>query len=380
VWSKVRRIRVPARAALLAGLLVELVATAARAQGVNVQFSTRVATGEQPRVTFVASEPLAGLSVELQDDAGRETRARFGATAKGTARTVLLPAEPGRRRYTGRVLVTRGGQTRSRGEPDGSAGREPSRGVRDPPRVLQTTFPLTFEAVVAPRLEIQIDKARVDVAARRLQARFSRPAARAELKVVAATGGEPVAEAQQDLGGRPAGEPLDLTWPAPASGVEVGRIDLRLYDTDGFYAGVSLYPWSVHIPHEEVGFATDSASIDAAEEPKLAASLRKIADALARHRELGPIKLYIAGHTDTVGADAYNLELSNRRARAIATWFRRHGLRLPVLFEGFGEHALLVGTPDQTGEARNRRVDYILAVEDPALKATRFRPRWKALP
>ena len=344
----------PIATCLVTGLLVGLVATAAQAQGVNVQFSTRVATGEHPKVTFVASEALAGLAVELQDDAGRETRARFGATAKGAARTVVLPAEPGRRRYTGRVLVTRGGQTQE--------------------------SPLTFEVVVAPKLEIRIDKALVDVAARRLQARFSRPAARAELKVVPATGGPPVAEAEQDLGGRPAGEPLDLTWPAPASGAEVGRIDLRLYDTDGFYAGVSLYPWSVHIPHEEVGFATDSASIEAAEEPKLAASLRKIGEALARHRELGPIKLYIAGHTDTVGADGYNLDLSNRRARAIATWFRRHGLRLPVLFEGFGEHAPAVGTPDETAEARNRRVDYILAVEDPVLKATRFRARWKALP
>jgi outer membrane protein OmpA-like peptidoglycan-associated protein len=143
---------------------------------------------------------------------------------------------------------------------------------------------------------------------------------------------------------------------------------------------VSLYPWSVHIPHEEVTFATDSATIAAAESPKLEASYARIAEALAKHKNLGPIRLYIAGHTDTVGAPAYNLSLSQRRAQAIAAWFRKRGLRLPVLYEGFGEFAPLVGTPDQTDEPRNRRVDYILAVEDPVLKATRHRAAWKRLP
>jgi outer membrane protein OmpA-like peptidoglycan-associated protein len=366
VWSRVRLARLLPRrhrarfapAAALLGLLglalVALAAAPARAQGVKVQFSTRVASGDKPRVTFVATEALSDLSVELQDEAGQETRARFGPLGKGAARTLTLPAEAGRRRYSGKVVVTRGGD------------RQES--------------PLTFEAVVAPQLLIQIDKARVDLAARRLQARFSRPAARAEVKVVGATGGPPLTESQQDLGGRAAGEPLDIQWPALPGGGEVGRLDLRLYDPDGFYAGVSLYPWSVHIPHEEVNFATDAATIAAAEEPKLSTSLRRIADALARHRELGPIKLYIAGHTDTVGAEPYNLDLSNRRARAIAAWFRRHGLRLPILYEGFGEQAPLVGTPDQTDEPRNRRVDYILAVEDPVLPATRFQARWKVVP
>ncbi len=354
VCSQVRFRALPAAWFAVLAALALLISGPARAQGVKVQFSTRVATGGKPSVTFVASEPLSDLAVELQDDGGRDTRARFGALARGASRTLALPAGPGRRRYTGKVIVTRAGA------------REES--------------PLTFEVVVAPALEIQIDRAQVDLAARRLQARFSRPAARAELKLIGATGGPPIAEVEQDLGGRAAGEPLEIRWPAPPAGGEVGRIDLRLHDPDGFYAGVSLYPWSVHIPHEEVGFATDSSAIDRAEEPKLEASHRLIAAALARHRDLGPIKLYIAGHTDTVGADAYNLDLSQRRARTIAAWFRRRGLRLPVLYEGFGEQALLVATPDSTGEARNRRVDYILAVEDPTLRATRFQPRWKIVP
>jgi len=38
-----------------------------------------------------------------------------------------------------------------------------------------------------------------------------------------------------------------------------------------------------------------------------------------------------------------------------------------------------VATPDNTDEPRNRRVDYILSVEDPTLKATEFQPVWKLI-
>jgi outer membrane protein OmpA-like peptidoglycan-associated protein len=116
--------------------------------------------------------------------------------------------------------------------------------------------------------------------------------------------------------------------------------------------------------------------ITPSEEPKLAASLKLITEALTAHRQLQP-RLYIAGHTDTVGTPAHNLRLSQQRAQTIAAWFRNHGLRLPIFHEGFGEHALLVATPDQTDEPRNRRVDYILSADPPTLKATGFRAAWK---
>jgi len=50
------------------------------------------------------------------------------------------------------------------------------------------------------------------------------------------------------------------------------------------------------------------------------------------------------------------------------------------MYEGFGEQSLAVATPDETDEPRNRRVDYILSVEDPPLKAAGFRPVWKRVP
>ena len=334
---------------------ITLTAPLAQADALRLRFSTKVATGEKPRVTLIAEEPVDSVEVKLTDEQGRATTARIGPMARGAQREVVVPALPGKHRFEGQLTVRQGGKTR-----DSS---------------------LSFETVVAPQLTIAVDKARVNVAARTLEARFSRPAARAEIKVSPAAGGATPVETTQDLGGAAADTPLVIKWPTLEGDAPVGRIDLRLHDTDGFHAGVALFPWSVYIPHEEVSFATDSAEIARAEEPKLEASLGLITAALARHKNLGPIRLYIAGHTDSVGKPAYNLALSQRRAQAIASWFRRRGLRMPVLFEGFGEHAPLVGTPDEKDEPRNRRVDYILAVEDPVLKvAGGMRVSWKRLP
>jgi outer membrane protein OmpA-like peptidoglycan-associated protein len=337
---------------LLLGLLC---ATPAAADAIRVQFSTRVAAGARPKVTVVATESVDGLSIELRDEAGRNYGSRFGAVGRGASREVVLDGEPGRRHYEGVITVTQRGATKQ--------------------------SPLSFDAVVAPHLSISIDKARVDVPGRKLEAKLSRPPGKATVQVFGPTGGDPIAEAEHDFTGQAgAGEVVTVTWPAPEGTAEIARIDLRLHDIDGFYAGVSLFPWSVYIPHEELNFATDSAAIAPDEQPKLEASYAKIADALARHRNLGPIKLYIAGHTDTVGAAAYNLKLSQRRAQAIAAWFRRRGLRLPIFYEGFGEQAPLVTTADNVDEVKNRRVDYILAIEDPALKSTSFRAAWKRVP
>lgn len=326
----------------------------ARAEAVKLQMLTRVPTGERPRVRFLIQERVDRLEVELTRDDGKVVKAEYGPLAPGSARDLVLDGDPGIHRYGGRITVQRGGTSRD------------------------STFSL--ETVVAPRLEVAVDKARVDLGARKLEVRLSRPAGRIEVRVFASTGGAPLAEEVHDFSGRPAGEPLEVTWPAPGHEAEIGRIDLRVSDEQGFFQGLSLYPWSVHIPHEEVAFATDSAAIAPSEAPKLDKSLGLIGAALARHKEIGPIKLFIAGHTDTVGNAAYNLKLSQRRAQAIAAWFRKRGLRLPIFFEGFGEHAPLVATPDERDEPRNRRVDYILAVEEPALKATHFRASWKRAP
>jgi outer membrane protein OmpA-like peptidoglycan-associated protein len=159
----------------------------------------------------------------------------------------------------------------------------------------------------------------------------------------------------------------------------VVRIEVFVYDAEGFYKGIAIVPWSVAIPHEEVNFKTDSAQIEESEKPKLDASFIKVSEALANHPQIR-VTLFVAGHTDTVGAAGYNLRLSRLRAQSIAKWFRQRGLKIPIAYEGFGESALLVKTADEVDEPRNRRADYILSVEEPVLKSSGFRPNWNRVP
>jgi outer membrane protein OmpA-like peptidoglycan-associated protein len=344
-----------------AALLVVLLGSApARADALRIQFPTQVAAGDKPKLVITADEAVDGVAITLRDDGGRSTSAKVPALAAGAQYQLDLPATPGRHRWQGQLTVKQAGRSDTR--------------------------PISFETVIAGRLEVQIDRARIDVAHHKLEARLSRPPARVEIAVIAAADGEAIARSEQDLRGQAAGAPLTITWPAPAlppgadADAAVARIDLRFYDVDGFYTAVALLPWRMTIPHEEVAFATDSSAIAAAERPKLEASLARIADAFAHNKavtQMGAVKLYVAGHTDTVGTPDHNLRLSRARAAAIAGWFRAHGLRLPILCEGFGEHALLVPTADETPEARNRRVDYILALEDPPLGGATFRPVWR---
>lgn len=232
-------------------------------------------------------------------------------------------------------------------------------------------------AAKPPKLELSVDRSKVDLEKRSLEVKLSRPACKVKLKVFGDSGGL-LAETFQPFDGAAPGTPLAVTW-SPSSSEPVSRIEVWGHDTLGYYVGVAIVPWNVKIPHEEVNFETDSDAIRATEVPKLEASLQKIKEALSKHKELGNISLFIAGHTDSVGSAEHNLGLSRRRARSIANWFRGRGVRNPISFEGFGEHSLLVKTPDETAEGKNRRVDYILSVEPPRLPTGSVAFGWKGI-
>jgi outer membrane protein OmpA-like peptidoglycan-associated protein len=216
-----------------------------------------------------------------------------------------------------------------------------------------------------PAFQITIDKAKVDLPGHKLEAKLSRACDKVRIKVIGNSGAV-LAEVEKTFGGAAAGTSLPMTW-TPATEEDVAKIEVWGYDTEGFYIGIAILPWKVQIPHEEVNFETDSDAIRASEATKLDASLAKVKEVMAKYKDLGKITLFVVGHTDTVGTTEHNLALSRRRARAIAAWFRDHGLKSPIAYEGLGKSALLVKTADQVDEPRNRRVDYILALEPPPL-------------
>jgi outer membrane protein OmpA-like peptidoglycan-associated protein len=231
----------------------------------------------------------------------------------------------------------------------------------------------------ASPLQVLVDKSKVDLKQHHLELKMSRQAGKVSL-VVTGESGATLAEEEQDFTGRPAGTPLIVTW-TPSSDEAVARIELRATDAFGYYAGVALSPWFVAIPHEDVIFRSDSSDIDDPEKPKLEQAFARLGEILAKDkdREHHAITLFIAGHTDTVGSDSHNLKLSQARARTIAGWFRKRGVRIAIAYEGFGESSPAVKTADQVDEPRNRRVDYILSDDEPAMKTTGFRPSWKRI-
>ena len=71
----------------------------------------------------------------------------------------------------------------------------------------------------------------------------------------------------------------------------------------------------------------------------------------------GP-EVTVVGHTDTTGAPAPNFELGLKRAAAVRALLVEAGLDAAVVdVTSHGEAELLVQTPDNTAEPRNRRVE-----------------------
>ncbi len=71
-------------------------------------------------------------------------------------------------------------------------------------------------------------------------------------------------------------------------------------------------------------------------------------------------EVYVVGHTDLVGTEAYNLELSSRRANYVQDLLVSSGIKSSSLFVSYyGKARPLVPTKDKVPEPRNRRVEVI---------------------
>jgi outer membrane protein OmpA-like peptidoglycan-associated protein len=223
-------------------------------------------------------------------------------------------------------------------------------------------------------LQVTVDLTKVDLTGHKLEVKLSRAADKVRIKVFGMSGGV-LAEVEKSFGGAAAGTVLPMSW-TPSSEEEVAKIEVWGYDTDTFFAGVAVSTWKANVPHEELNFETDSDVIRPGEVSKLEASLQKITDLAQKAAGVGKVTLYVIGHTDTVGSADHNLTLSRNRARAIAAWFKAHGLKIPIAYEGEGKWAQLVKTGDQVDEPRNRRVEYLLSLLPPSLPSAEL--GWKA--
>jgi outer membrane protein OmpA-like peptidoglycan-associated protein/nucleotide-binding universal stress UspA family protein len=88
---------------------------------------------------------------------------------------------------------------------------------------------------------------------------------------------------------------------------------------------------------------------------------RQIIGEAASARGTGVTRIEVNGFTDRSGPADYNMQLSQRRANAVAAELVRRGVpRNEIVTRGFGEENNLVPTADGVREPQNRRVEIIL--------------------
>ena len=334
-------------------MLLCLASSLAHADAIDVSLeNTQVMKGKGwPRVKVAIVEPIAGFKLNLTRSDGKTFEWKGGGRP-GVTRTIELDQPVGKFTWKGELTVN---------FPNANTG----------------TMPLEFETQMGAPLQITVDKDKdVDLDKRVITFKLTNPAGKVELKVLMDTG-EYAFDGEIPFAGEAPGTPLTVTWPEK-SGKPL-KLSLKAYDTLGVFIGVEFFPWSFEIPHDDVTFDTGKWDIKGDEQAKLDESISKALDAIRKFGKFADVTLFVAGHTDTVGPTGSNRTLSFNRARAIAGYFRKQGVSIPIRYEGFGEEALAVGTDDEVDEQRNRRAQYIIAIEPPRMSNARFAAKWQKL-
>ena len=94
-------------------------------------------------------------------------------------------------------------------------------------------------------------------------------------------------------------------------------------------------------------------------------SKKNLDNLAANLNSFGDSKLLLVGHTDDKGADSYNLDLSRRRAAAVASYLEARGVSPSrVELAGRGETEPIAPNDSETGRQQNRRVEVAVYASD----------------
>ncbi|MCY1279866.1 type VI secretion system peptidoglycan-associated domain protein [compost metagenome] len=103
-------------------------------------------------------------------------------------------------------------------------------------------------------------------------------------------------------------------------------------------------------------FEFDSAKLTEADKVKLDTIASRLKN------EAPSARLTITGHTDSVGSDAYNQSLSERRAQSVTDYLVSSGVSQAniVAVQGAGETQPVADNSTDSGRAQNRRVEILI--------------------
>jgi outer membrane protein OmpA-like peptidoglycan-associated protein len=105
----------------------------------------------------------------------------------------------------------------------------------------------------------------------------------------------------------------------------------------------------------DVTFDTNSTVL----RPGLQSEINRVAGVLSQYPNT---LVRVEGHTDSTGTDAYNMDLSNRRAMAVKYLLVQRGIadsRIEAV--GYGETLPVATNDTEAGRQRNRRVEIKIA-------------------
>ncbi|MCA9624866.1 MAG: OmpA family protein [Myxococcales bacterium] len=322
-------------------LLTTTQALADDAARLGVRLLSVVSGKQMPAIVLEPQEDVRSVVVGLKRGDGRVSKVQAVGVKAGTKKELSVQQEAGAFDYVAEFKVTWG---------DGGS----------------STFKMKFSLTRTEKLALTLSPENVDLDKRTMIFSINNPAQKAELIIMGKDGKE-LRKVTKALNNAKPGTDLSLTYPDPQG--EILYMDLKVYDVAGFWTGVRLTPLFAEVPHDDVEFDSGKWNIKSSEEPKLERTrdlLKKEIEKFQKHNASLGLRLYIAGYTDTVGSKAANQTLSNNRARSIASWFRKNGIRVPIFYQGFGEDVPAVKTPDETDEQKNRRALYILSSQTPS--------------
>lgn len=102
---------------------------------------------------------------------------------------------------------------------------------------------------------------------------------------------------------------------------------------------------------EAITFAFNSSTLN----QRAYGVLDRVADTL---REYDQTMIEVAGHTDSIGSDAYNDQLSRKRAQAVGDYLISRGISgQRLIITGAGERYPIASNDTEAGRAENRRVE-----------------------
>ena len=334
----------PSRPPLFAPLFVVFAAAllwTGSAMALPFSVKSPVSGKAQPSIVFRPQEGIKSLDCSLKRGDGKKIRLRANNIRGGSEKRLTIRQAAGTEFKYSAICKVKWKQSPA------------------------STLRFRFAAIRVAKLKLKLNTADVDLDARSLKFSINNPAKRATLTLMG-EGRKVLHTVKKNLSGTAAGTSLQLSWPEMTK--KVVTMELRVHDIAGFWKAVRLIPVQARIPAERIEFDTAKWNVRPSEEPKLKRILAHINKEMSKFKRAGvtlQFRVYVAGYTDTVGSPGANRTLSTNRARSLATWLRRNGLRAPLYYQGFGERVLAKATPDETPEQANRRSVFVLATQTP---------------